>query len=300
MSPQQTQTLPRSMWVLLTLLTLGWGMNWPMMKMALADIPVWTFRAACTGSGALGLFLIARLGGHNVRVPAGRWPRLIFTAFCNVTLWNVLIAYGLKLLPPGRSVILAYSMPLWVVLLSAVFLHEKLTARRILGVALGMAGMAVLIGGGFSAMQSSPAGIALALGAAVSWAVGTVFMRRFPTGLGTTVFTAWQLLVGGIPIMIGALILDRGQWQPIGTGATVGLIYNVTLVSVVCYWAWFRIATTAPAGVASLSTLMIPIVGLFSSMLILGESPHWQDYVALVLVVAALATVLVPPRAARA
>lgn len=229
MSPQSHQTLPRSMWVMLALLTLGWGMNWPMMKMALAEIPVWTFRALCTGAGALGLFIIARIGGQPARVPRGQWTRLTAVALLNVTIWNVLVAYGLQLLPAGRSVILAYSMPLWVVLLSALVLHEKLTGRRVLGVALGMAGMALLIGGGFVAMQSSPAGIAFTIGAAVSWALGTVLMRRYPTQLGTTAFTAWQLLVGGIPIMVGALILDWGTWQPIGVRAAIGLGYNVFL-----------------------------------------------------------------------
>ncbi len=289
-------TLPRSMWALLALLTLGWGMNWPMMKLALTDIPVWTFRVACTVAGAAGLFLIARLGKLPVRVPQGQLPRLCLIAFFNVTMWNVLIAYGLTLLPSGRSAILAYSMPLWVVLLSAFVLHEKLTARRILGLTLGISGMGLLIGGAFTSVQTSPLGAALVIGAAMSWALGTVLMRRFPVTLGTTALTAWQLLVGSLPIVLGALILEWDTWRSVGMGAALGLAYNVLVVSIFCYWAWFRIAASAPAGVAALSTLMIPIVGVFSSMVILGEIPHWRDYAALVLVIAALATVLVPGR----
>ena len=68
-------------------------------------------------------------------------------------------------------------------------------------------------------------------------------------------------------------------------------------VFIFCYWAWFKIATSAPPSVSSLSTLMIPVVGVFSGVLVLGESPHWQEYAALVLVIAALATVLIGPRA---
>lgn len=284
------------MWVLLALLTFGWGLNWPLMKMALAEIPVWTFRGLCVASGAIGLFVIARLNNQRTRVPQGQWPRLMITAAGNVTLWNVLIGYGLTLLPSGRAAILAYTMPLWVVLLSMFILREKLTRRRVLGVALGMAGMALLIGGEFTAAQSAPIGAALVVGAAFSWALGTVLMRRYPVTLPTTAFTAWQLLIGGVPIMAGALILDWGEWRPIGPGAAIGLGYNMLFVFIFCYWAWFRIATTAPAAIASLSTLMIPVVGVFSGMLILGESPRWQEYAALVLVIAALATVLVPPR----
>jgi drug/metabolite transporter (DMT)-like permease len=292
----QHQTLPRSMWMLLAVLTLGWGFNWPMMKMTLAELPVWTFRGLCVGSGAIGLFVIARANGQATRVPRTQWGWLIVISICNVTLWNVLIGYGLRMLPAGRSAILAYSMPVWAVLLSVFILHEKLTPRRVLGLMLGMAGMAVLLGGELSVMRTSPLGAILVLGGAIGWALGTVLMRRFPTTLGTTALTAWQLLIGGLPIMIGALVIDWGDWRPIGTAATVGLVYNMTFVFIFCYWAWFKIATAAPPGVSSLSTLMIPIVGVFSGIWLLGESPQWQEYVALVLVIASLATVLIPPR----
>jgi drug/metabolite transporter (DMT)-like permease len=296
MSSPHHQTLPRSMWVLLVLLTLGWGFNWPIMKMTLAELTVWTFRGLCVGSGAAGLFLIARLGGQSLRVPRGQWTRLIVTSACNVTLWNVFIGYGLTMLPAGRSAILAYSMPIWAVLLSVFILNEKLTRRRLLGLVLGMAGMALLIGGEFTAIRSSPLGAILVVGAAFGWALGTVLMKRYPISLGTTALTAWQLLIGGLPIMIGALIIDWGQWRPLGTPAVIGLVYNMFFVFIFCYWAWFKIATTAPPSVSSLSTLMIPIVGVFSGIWLLGESPQWQEYAALVLVIAALATVLIPPR----
>ncbi len=284
------------MWILLVMLTLGWGFNWPLMKMTLAELPVWTFRGLCVASGAIGLFIIARASGQSIRVPQGHWRRLIVISICNVTLWNVLIGYGLKMLPAGRSAILAYSMPVWAVLLSVFILDEKLTPRRILGLVLGMAGMAVLLGGELSVMRTSPLGAILVLGAAIGWALGTVLMRRFPTALGTTALTAWQLLVGGLPMMLGAVVLDWGHLRPIGTAATVGLVYNMAFVFIFCYWAWFKIATTAPPGVSSLSTLMIPVVGVFSGIWLLGESPQWQECAALALVIASLATVLIPPR----
>jgi drug/metabolite transporter (DMT)-like permease len=288
------------MWILLALLTLGWGFNWPLMKMTLAELPVWTFRGLCVASGAIGLFAIARMGGQPIRVPRRQWRRLMVISACNVTLWNLFIGYGLQMLPAGRSAILAYSMPVWAVLLSVFILHEKLTRRRLLGLVLGMAGMGLLLGGEMSVMRVSPLGSMLVLGAAIGWALGTVLMRRYPIALGTTALTAWQLLIGGLPLMVGALVLDWGSWQPLGVRATVGLVYNMTFVFIFCYWAWFKIATTAPPGVSSLSTLMIPITGVFSGIWLLGESPQWQEYAALGLVIAALATVLIPPRRAAA
>jgi drug/metabolite transporter (DMT)-like permease len=284
------------MWALVVILTLGWGLNWPMMKMALAEIPVWTFRGVCCASGAIGLFLIAWLSKQRIRVPDGQWRTLLVTSLCNVTAWNVFIGYGLTMLPSGRTAIIAYTMPLWTVLLSRWVLHERMTPRRILGVALGMAGMVLLIGTELALVRTAPLGAFLVLCGAFGWALGTVLMRRSPIQLPTTALTAWQLLLGGLPIVIGALVLDWGRWQPIGTAATIGLVYNMFFVFIFCYWAWFRIATSAPPTVAALSTLMIPVVGVFSGIWLLDERPHWQEYGAMLLVIASLATVLVPPK----
>ena len=295
---QHTHTLPRSTWLLLAALTFGWGFNWPTMKLALAEIPVWSFRGVSVVLGAAGLFAIARIGGLALLPPRDQWGRVALTALFNVTLWNVLIGYGLKLLPAGRSVILAYTMPLWVVLLSGLVLGEPLTRRRIAGIALGMGGMLLLIVHELGAMQAAPLGTALVIAAALSWAVGTVLLKRFPTRMPTASFTGWQLLLGGIPIVLGALILDRGAWHPISPVAWFAVAYNVVIAFVLCYWAWYKLVATASAGVSAIGTLLIPVVGVFSSMLVLGERPSLAEYAALALVIGALATVLVPARPA--
>ena len=295
---QHTHTLPRSTWLLLAALTFGWGFNWPTMKLALAEIPVWSFRGVSVVLGAAGLFAIARIGSLALLPPRDQWGRVALTALFNVTLWNVLIGYGLKLLPAGRSVILAYTMPLWVVLLSGLVLGEPLTRRRIAGIALGMGGMLLLIVHELGAMQAAPLGTALVIAAALSWAVGTVLLKRFPTRMPTASFTGWQLLLGGIPIVLGALILDRSDWHPISPVAWFAVAYNVVIAFVLCYWAWYKLVATASAGVSAIGTLLIPVVGVFSSMLVLGERPSLAEYAALALVIGALATVLVPARPA--
>lgn len=289
-------TLPRSLLFLLAALTLAWGFNWPMMKLALTELPVWSFRTLCIGAGSAGLFAIARTQGLRIRVPEGQWKRLIFTALFNVTGWNLLIGYGVLMLPSGRSAILAYTMPLWTVMLSALFLHEAFTIRKTAGVVLGMGAVGLLLAAEFAQMRAAPNGALLILGAALSWATGTVIMKRFPTDLPTTTFVAWQLALGGLPVIAGALLLEWQTWQPISHAATAGLLYNMLVASLFCHWAWFKIATNAPASIAALSTLMIPVVGVFSGMLVLGEQPQWQEYVALILVTMALATVLIPVR----
>jgi len=295
----EQNTLPRSTWLLLAALTLGWGFNWPTMKIALAEIPVWTFRTICVLGGCAGLFLIAWRGGLRVRPPAGSAARLTVTALCNVTLWNVLIGHGLTHLPAGRSVILVYTMPLWVVVLSHLVLGEKMTRRRLAGLGLGMAGMLVLLGDELAVLRSAPVGALLVLSAALAWAMGTVLMKRFPTDLPTVSFTGWQMLLGGIPLAIGALLIDPGDWRPVGWQALAAVLYNVFVAFIFCHWAWFTIVRRSPASVSALGTLLIPIVGVFSSMLVLGERLGWPEYAAMALVLGALATVLVPPRGRR-
>ncbi len=289
-------TLPRSTWALLAILTLGWGFNWPMMKLAVNEVPVLTFRALCLVIGAASMFLIARAGKHPMMPSKCEWPHLLITSLFNVTAWNVLIAYGVLLLPAGRTVILAYTMPLWVTLLSIPILRESLTARRLVGLALGMAGMLLLIGSDVAALRAAPMGTLLVLGASLSWAAGTVMMKRFPTQLPTTSFSGWQMLLGGVPLTLGALLFDIGKVHVPSAAATVAVLYNVFIAFILCYWAWFKIVSRASAGVSAVGTLLIPVVGVLSSMLLLGERPSWQEFAAMALVLGAIATVLIPSR----
>ena len=106
-------------------------------------------------------------------------------------------------------------------------------------------------------------------------------------------------MLGGIPIYAGALAFDLHALHPLTLWPAVALAYNVVVAFVFCHWAWYKIVTTVPVGVSSLSSLMTPVVGVFSGMLVLSEQPHWQDYAALALVLLALATVMLPPGSIR-
>ena len=268
------------------------------MKLALAEMPVWTFRGLCVAAGAAGIFAVARIGGQRLLPPRAHWPRLICVSLFNVTAWNIFIAYGLTLLPAGRSAILAYTMPLWVALLSVPLLREPLMPRRLLGLVLGTSGMLLLLSDEWASLRAAPVGALLVVSAAMSWALGTILMKRFPTALPTISLTAWQLLLGGLPIVIGAFLLDTGKLAPLSWQASAALVYNIVVAFIICYWAWFKLVERASVTASSLGTLAIPVVGVFSSMLVLGERPDWREYLALLLVLAAIATVIVPARAA--
>ena len=300
MKRPERQGFPAAILWVLVALTLGWGFNWPMIKLALSEVPVLSFRSVCLAGGSAGLFVIAAYARLPLRVPRGQWGRLLLITAFNITVWNLCITYGIGYMPSGRAAILAYTMPLWSVPLSAWLLNERITARRLLGVGLGMGAMLLLLSIELQAVQAAPKGTLLILGGALSWAVGTVLMKRYPVDLPVTALTAWQLLLGGIPMYAGALAFDLHRLHPLTLWPAIALIYNVLVAFVFCYWAWFKIVTSVPVGVSSLSTLMIPVIGVFSGMLVLSEQPHWQDYAALGLVLLALATVMLPPGSIRA
>jgi drug/metabolite transporter (DMT)-like permease len=292
--------LPRRLWWLLAGLTFAWGFNWTAMKVALGEVPPWTFRTLCLGFGSAVLFLALRVGGQRLAAPRGQWLRLAMLAFFNITCWNVLIAFGMTMIPSGRAAILAYTMPALAIPLSVWILGERLTVRKLAGLALGMAGLALVLGEAALGLGSAPVGSLLVLGAAASWALGVVLQKRYPMAMPAGPYSAWIMLLGGLPIFVCALLFDDlGALARIGLWPALGVVYNVLVAFAWAHWAWIKLATSVSVTVFSLSMLVIPVVGVISGMLFLGERPSWAEYGALVLVLGSLLSVAVPRRAAR-
>jgi hypothetical protein len=184
--------------------------------------------------------------------------------------------------------------------LDEVFLGEKFTGRKLAGLALGMAALVLLLGDGLHTLGSAPLGSLLVVGASVSWALGTVMQKRYPVSMQAAAYTAWIMLLGGLPIIAGALLFDDlSRLGNAGGWPVAGLLYNIFVAFAVAHWAWIKIATSVPVGVFSLSMLVIPVVGVISGMVFLGERPSWVEYAALVLVLASLLTVVIPARQSR-
>lgn len=296
----QHEHLPRQLWWLLAGLTFAWGFNWTAMKVALGEVPPWTFRTLCLGFGSAVLFLALRMGGQRLGVPRGQRLRLAMLAFFNITCWNVLIAFGMTMIPSGRAAILAYTMPALAIPLSVWILGERLTGRKLAGLALGMAGLSLLLGEALAGLRGAPMGSLLVLGAAASWALGVVLQKRFPMAMPAGPYSAWIMLLGGVPIFVCALLFDDlAALRAIGLWPALGVAYNVLIAFAWAHWAWIKLATAVSVTVFSLSMLVIPVVGVLSGMLFLGERPSWSEYGALTLVLASLFSVAVPQRVAR-
>jgi len=281
---------------LVAVLSLGWGVNWPVMKFVVTEIPVLHFRMICLGGGALGLFLLARFASQPLRVPAGQWRRLLLIALLNTVAWNLLTGYAITMLPAGRASILGFTMPLWSVPLSIWILHERPSPRRLLGLAAGLLGLLLLVWDEATRLNGAPLGVALMLAAALCWALGTLVIKRYPVNLPPSALTAWQLALAFPPIALAARIFEP-QGMPVpGMEQIIGLAYVVLIAFILCHWAWYKLVTLVSVTVSSISSMLVPVVGVLSGMLMLGEAPRWQEITALVLVLFALASVMIEPK----
>ena len=277
-------------------LTLVWGCNWPVLKLGVSEIAPLTFRALTLPFAALGMFAVAALSGDALRIPRALRGKVALLALFNITGWNALVLFGLQQLPAGRSVIVAYTMPVWSVLFSLALLHEPLSKRKIAGLALGMAGMATLLGEEIRHVQRAPTAVLLILGASVSWAFGTVLLRKWKLPMPQNVLSGWLMLLGWIPIALLAPLFAPGPQHAPSATAWFAILYNIFLSGTLAHWAWFTLVRTLPVAVSSMSSLPVPIVGVFAGMLVLGERPGPPEWTALALVLAAMLLVLWSPR----
>ena len=277
--------------LLLALVTLGWGFAWPVIKLVVTEVAPLTYRGICLLVGAGGVLVLARLAGQSLAVPVRHWGPLLALSVCNIICWNVFVVYGISVLPSGRAALLGYTMPLWSAALSVWLLDERLTPRRVASLVLGMAGVAVLLAGDLAGMASALNGVVLMLAAAVSWALGVVLMKRYELPIPTAALTGWMMLVGGVPIALGAVVLEHDRWHPVSTSAVLGLIYSIVIAFMFCYWAWNRLVLMVPVAVSSVSSLATPVVGVLSGMWLLHEPLTWHEVAAGSFIIGAIALV---------
>src|SRR3982751_4670611 len=188
----------------IAVLTLVWGCNWPILKIGVTDLAPLTFRALTLPFAAIGLLAVARLSGDAIGITRGWWSRVGMLALLNIAGWNGLVLFGVQQLPAGRSAILAYTMPIWTVLLSLPLLNEPLSGRKVAGLVLGMIGMGLLLGDDVRHLQGTPAAALLILGAAIAWAFGTVLLRKWKLPLPQNTLSGWMMLLGWAPLALAA------------------------------------------------------------------------------------------------
>ena len=284
----------RQLWALLAL-TIMWGVNWPMMKLSLQQLSPLYFRASTMLLGAVWLFVYVAAKGERMR-PAGReWLTIAWLGLPNVLGWHTLSIFGVQELASGRAAILGFTMPIFTVLIGAAFFGERITPRVRLAVVCVSLAIGLLLWHELQRLSGRPAGVAWMLGAAASWALGTLMFRRAHLTLSPLVVTVWMLLLGSAVVWALALSLEPlpqpASFTPM---MWISLVYGVLINYGFAQLIWFGMARDLPPATSAMSVMAIPLVGTLSATFITGEVPHWQDWLAMVFVMVAIASVLLP------
>ena len=276
---------------LLALLALVWGLFWPIMKITLVEMPIFTFRAGGTLLALAAMVAIARARGQSLYVPPGqRWP-LVVAGLLNVGGWLYFSALAVSLMPAGRAALIAYTMPVWAFLLAMPLLGERATPGRLAGLVLGMAGIAVLAGDDLMRLGEFPLGALAMLAGAISFGCGASYQKSISWTVAPFAMIAWQFLVGAVPMIIGA-VPELSQLKPYSWPTWGGFLYSSLVGQVIGLAIWFRVLAALPIRTASLSILAVPLVGVLSSALMLGEPLGVTELVAGALIAGAIVTVL--------
>jgi drug/metabolite transporter (DMT)-like permease len=208
----------------------------------------------------------------------------------------VLVLFGVRNLPAGRSAILGYTMPVWSVLFSMFLLHEPLSRRKLAGLACGMIGMGTLLGEDIRSLGRAPEAALLILAGAASWGIGTVLLRKWKPAIPQNTLTGWMMLLGFVPV---PLLMPFFTTQPMHVPSGAGFFaafYSIFVAGALAHWTWFRLVRRVPIIVSSMISLPVPVVGVFGGMLIFGEQPGLSEWLALVFVLVGVVAVLWQPR----
>jgi drug/metabolite transporter (DMT)-like permease len=280
-------------------LTLAWGLNWPIMKFSLRELSPLYFRAATMTGGSLLLLAWFTARGHDMRLPRSAWLALALLAAPNVLGWHLFSILGVQELASGRAAILGFTMPIWTAVLAVLFFGEPLTRRVAIGVACAAAAIALLVAHELVALAGRPLGIVWMQLAALSWAFGTIRMRRTRLALSTQAITVWMMLLSSAAFWLIAPVFEPWpRWQfsaPMWAALAWGVAINYGIAQVV----WFNLARTLPPTASAFSIMAVPVVGTVSAIAIVGEVPRWQDWAAALFVILAIASALLGRPAAK-
>jgi len=256
---------------LLGTLTLVWGTNWPLFKIALDELPVLTFRAIVLVTASVVLLAIMLARGERFAVPRGKWPVLIAASATNLFIWNIATSLAVLYIPSGHASVLAYTMPLWVALIGFAVFGQRLTGRLLAAILIGASAVVALMVPNFTSYAHAPAGLFWGLFAGFCWAVGTFIVKRTSWhGMGLSL-TFWQVVITLPPILLGALVIDGLPTHWPSAPALIATIYTGAVPMALGTAAWFALVKLLPAQVAGLSAIAIPIVAIASGVLILHE-----------------------------
>ncbi|MGQ5177596.1 DMT family transporter [Bacillus halotolerans] len=283
--------------LLLAFLVIMWGVNWPLSKAALAYSPPLLFAGIRTLIGGLLLVIVALPRIHKLRFKE-TWPIYLVSALLNITLFYGLQTIGLNYLPAGLFSAIVFFQPVLMGVFSWMWLGESMFTLKVIGLVLGFAGVAVISAAGFGG-HISVIGVLLALGSALSWALGTVFMKRTGSRVDSIWMVALQLTIGSVFLLVSGFWTESFsaiQW-------TVSFVVSLLFISVfVIALGWLVFFTLVGSGEASIAsyTFLIPLISIVASSIFLHEPLTVSLLAGLVLIVTSICLVNTKSKAQKA
>ena len=281
------QALPPVAFVYLAIIILSWAANWPLMKLALGQVPPLLF-VLFRLTGSLVLIAPLLIATKQPLLPARgeRWG-LFWVGALQVAGFLIFSIIGLAMMPAGRAIVLAYTMPLWAIPIGLLLWPEPLGRNQFAGAAIGFAGLVLfmnprLVNWGDRRVL---AGNGLLLAAAIAWALGSCLYRRRAWRSSFWVQTFWQLAVSILPVgLIALVVADAGpvRWSP---GLIAIIAYNSLVTTALGYFLWAKVLTMMPAAIAGQVVTLTPIGGFALSLLIFGGTLSADVVVSIALIV---------------
>ncbi len=287
----------RQMILMVTMIGILWGLNWPAVKFLLTELPPITMRAVAFTFAALLLAAISRMRGEPLLPERRDIPAILVTGLFLIFGFNVLTAIGQTLTETSKAAIIAYTMPALTAGLAVLLLGERLDRRRTAALAIGTAGLAVLASENFAALIAEPLGPVIMFFAALSWALGNVSLKARKWSLPSLALTVWFFVVSAALSWPLAILSEPPLMQTLPSPPVLAtLIFHITGPMVVCYALWTVLVGRLTASVAAIAALLAPVVGVVSSITLLGDPLTWQKTLSLAMILASIFLTLAPAR----
>lgn len=262
-----------------------WGYNWVVMKKVLAYVGPFDFSALRNLFGAIALFLVIKLLRRPMGVKA--WPRVLLLGILQTGAFSALIQLALLAGDAGKTSILVYTMPFWVIPMAWLVFGEKIRGLQWLALLLAAIGLLLILQPWHT--QANYTSEILAIAAGLSWALAAVVAKwiKRDYAIEALPLTAWQMLFGALALCIATFIVPEKPIEPAPYffGA---LIYNAVLATALAWFLWLFALQHLSAGMAGLSALGVPVVGTLAGWLELGERPAGLELTGMLVIAFAL------------
>src|ERR1043165_6493824 len=284
--------------LLLVALSFCWGLSWSAMRIALDEVSPWTMRLIGYSIGAAALVILLKAQGRSLAIPAvrDRWNLLVAATFI-VVAFGVAGTFAQLMANTSRVIIVNYSMPVWGSVMAYFALGERINRQAAIGLILCVAGLVVLVYPVAEQSMREPIGLLLALVCALGWGGGTVYMKWARIKGDLLAISFWQIVVGVVVFGIGYSIFEGvPHYEALQWRTWSGLLFNGVHGTGIAYFIWFNIIGRLTTVMASLGSLINPVVGVIGAMILLGDRPTLPDTIGFALIFGTAACVMIPRR----